>query len=88
MFSGRERLRKMEGGIDLLYRMVHFDPSRRCSAKEALLSPIFRSFEKTDMYDTDAAMRPMGKTKRMMEVNFMHYYRDDSDGGSLGLAMV
>ena len=42
MRSVRDRLQSMgNGALKLLERMVHFDPSRRCTMFEALISPVF-----------------------------------------------
>lgn len=42
MCSVRDRLESLgKGALKLLERMVHFDPSRRCTMFEALISPLF-----------------------------------------------
>ena len=42
MKAVRERLKSLgRGAFKLLHRLVHFDPSRRCTMFEALISPVF-----------------------------------------------
>jgi hypothetical protein len=73
--SARCRLREMPDGPELFSSMVSFDPSRRCTAKDALLSPVFGAF----------AERQPAKLKGN-DLNYMHYYR--STGGASSLPML
>jgi serine/threonine protein kinase len=52
--NGNENLKKMasnmdEVALDLLTQMVHLEPSKRLSAKEALLHPYFDDFQKENV---------------------------------------
>lgn len=72
----------LSGGEELLCRMLHFDPSKRCSAKEALLSPVFRSLERC------ARSKDLLSRKGCKEMKYMHYFRPLESGGIASLPIV
>jgi serine/threonine protein kinase len=50
MKAVRERLKDLgKGAFKLLERLVHFDPSRRCTMFEALISPVFAPLVDTSL---------------------------------------
>lgn len=57
MRSVRDRLHSMgKGALKMLERMVHFDPSRRCTMFEALISPLFAPLLDTSLTPEQVAL--------------------------------
>eukprot|EP01035_Chromulina_nebulosa_P018394 gene18394-24095_t len=64
--------------MKLLEKMLHFDPSRRCTMHEALSSNIFDNLL-SNFSDND---------KRDSEINYLYYYRSKEQGGLANLPIV
>ena len=73
MVSARERIEALgKGGARLLERMVHLDPSRRCTMFDALTSPVFACLRESGDYRGGH----LGNSSEQ-QVQFMHYYHAD-----------
>jgi len=101
--NARVKLDSIDGATKLFERMLHFDPSRRCTMHEALHSPMFNIF-KDNNYDHntcasidynnnshDNNYRGIGRGNGNDICNFttafMHYFRHN-DNGSNGLPLL
>lgn len=68
MVSVRSRLQALGADAESLFaRMVHIDPSRRCTMYEALTCPVFASYRRSQF--SDPLSQPV--------VSFMHYYNNN-----------
>lgn len=97
--SARERLGTLSGGTEVFYRMIHYDPSRRCSAKEALLSPLFKQLERVEGTQPSLTIAPPplcfnakfnnnNKHPQPYDLHYLHYYRSPANGGMHALPFM
>jgi serine/threonine protein kinase len=69
-----------EGTMRLLEKMVAFDPAQRCTMLEAITSPVFSSLIDQNIKEEEATwQKDMRHDTHTVE--YMHYYRPESDGG-------
>ena len=87
MRGARDRLAALgKGSMKLLERMVHFDPARRCTMFEALISPVFAPLLDTSLSSEQVAAlagRPRNSPVSRSRSTSPRNYTQRSPSGSL-----
>ena len=82
-----------EAAYRLFDRLVHFDPARRCTMHEALLSPVFACYRQHPHQHPSAGVGAGAGAGAGAGVAYMHYYRpraltSAAAGGASSLPML